>query len=396
MQPVPTLSPAGVAPQPALPALARAPVDPPHPAAPMRWAGLLGHDPKMRAYLTGTLVGCLAYAVGTFIAVYCAVVGIMSTTVATVLVGSRALALVALYLALRSGWSRRFRDPSLALAQVLIGLIWMAPMYLLTGPLHTAMLPLLVLTVASATLHLNVRRSRLITWLAVLMMTGVMALGCVLDRTVYVPKVQFCLWVIMASTLPTALLNGMQLGRLKQRLKTQREELRVAMTQLHDLATHDELTGLANRAHMGEMLEQYLQRHRSGAETFSIALLDLDFFKRVNDTHGHGVGDEVLKAFAEAMRHTVRESDLPARWGGEEFVILLPRSSAESARVVLERLREHFTAQVVAPTVPALRASFSAGLVSPAAGETLVQLLERADRALYAAKSAGRNRCCLG
>lgn len=387
MRTMQTLSPAGPPPQ-------RATSTPPE--GPHRWSGLLGHDRKMRVYITHTLVACLPYAVGTFIAVYCAMVGIMSTALAVTLVGSRALSLAAIYLALRSGWSQRFRDPSLALVQVSMALLWTATMYLLTGPMHTAMLPLLVLTVASATLNLDVARSRLITWLAVLVMTCVMALATLLNSEVYVPKVQFCLWVIMASTLPTALLNGIQLRRLKHRLKTQREELRVAMTHLHDLATHDELTGLANRAHMSEMLEQYLQRHRDGADTFSIALLDLDFFKRVNDTHGHGVGDDVLKAFADAMRHTVRESDLPARWGGEEFLILLPQSSAENASIVLERLREHFTTQVVAPSVPSLRASFSAGLVSPAPGETLAMLLERADQALYAAKTAGRNRCCLG
>ena len=365
-------------------------------AAPQRFTWLLGHDRKMRTYLGRTLVNWLPYAVGTLIAYYCATVGIMSAAIATALVVSRAISLVAIYAALRSGWSQRFHDPSLAIVQVVTALLWTATMYLLTGPMHTALLPLLVLSMASATFNLDAQRARLITWFAVLLMTVVMGAATLLDSQVYAPKVQFCLWVIMASILPTGLLNSMQLKRLKHRLKTQREELRVALTRLHDLATHDELTGLANRAHMGEMLEQYLQRHRDGGEVFSIALLDLDFFKRVNDTHGHGVGDEVLKAFADAMRHTVRESDLPARWGGEEFLILLPQSSAENARIVLERLREHFSTQAVSPSVPSLRASFSAGLVSPNPGETLAMVLERADQALYAAKHAGRDCCCIG
>ncbi|WOB06006.1 GGDEF domain-containing protein [Piscinibacter gummiphilus] len=365
-------------------------------ASPQRFTWLLGHERKMRTYLGRTLINCLPYAVGTLIAYYCALVGIMSTSLATALVVSRALSLVAIYAALRSGWSQRFRDPSLALIQVVTALLWTATMYLVTGPLHTALLPLLVLSMASATFNLDASRARLVTWFAVLLMTVVMASATLLDSTVYAPKVQFCLWVIMASILPTGLLNSMQLKRLKHRLKTQREELRVALTRLHDLATHDELTGLANRAHMGEMLEQYLQRHRDGGETFSIALIDLDFFKRVNDTHGHGVGDEVLKAFADAMRRTVRESDLPARWGGEEFLVLLPQSSADNARCVLERLRAHFNAQAVSPTVPSLRATFSAGLVSPKPGETLAMVLERADRALYAAKNAGRDHCYVG
>lgn len=364
--------------------------------SPQRFTWLLGHDRKMRTFLGRTFVNWLPYAVGTLIAYYCASVGIMSAAVASALVLTRALSLVAIYAALRSGWSQRFRDPSLAIVQVVTALLWTATMYLLTGPMHTALLPLLVLSMASATFNLDEARARLITWFAVLLMTVVMASATLLDSAVYAPKVQFCLWVIMASILPTGLLNSVQLKRLKHRLKKQREELRVALTRLHDLATHDELTGLANRAHMGEMLEQYLARHRESGEVFSIALLDLDYFKRVNDTHGHGVGDEVLRAFADALRHTLRESDLPARWGGEEFLVLLPQSSAENARIVLERLREHFSAQVVSQSVPSLRATFSAGLASPMPGETLAMLLERADQALYAAKTAGRNRCCLG
>lgn len=364
--------------------------------APERWRWLLGDDRKMRLYTSRTLVSGLPYIVGTIIAAYCASVGIMSTGLAIALVAGRAFTLLAIYLALRSGWSQRFRDPSLALVQIVIALLWIGTLYALTGPMHAAMLPLLVLSMASAIVNLDVREARLSTWFAILLMTVVMALATLLDPEVYVPKVQFCLWGLMACTLPTGLLNSMQLKRLKQRLKTQREELKVALTRLHDLATHDELTGLSNRAHVSEMLAHYVQRHRDGGETFSIALLDLDFFKRVNDTHGHGVGDEVLKAFADAVRHTVRESDVPARWGGEEFLILLPQTGAENARVVLERLRERFTTQQVSASVPSLRASFSAGLASPAPGDTLAVLLERADQALYAAKTAGRNRCCVG
>lgn len=368
---------------------------PDNPAAD-RWHWLLGHDRKMRLYISRTLVSGLPYIVGTIIAAYCASVGIMSTGLAVALVVGRALTLLAVYLALRSGWSQRFRDPSLALVQIVVALLWIAIVYALTGPMHAAMLPLLVLSMASAVVNLDVRQARFITWFAILLMTVVMALASALNPEVYVPKVQFCLWGLMACTLPTGLLNSLQLKRLKQRLRTQREELKVALTRLHDLATHDELTGLSNRAHVSEMLAQYVERHRDGGEPFSIALLDLDFFKRVNDTHGHGVGDEVLKAFAESVRQTVRESDVPARWGGEEFLILLPQTGAENARVVLERLRERFTTQQVSASVPSLRASFSAGLASPSPGDTLAVLVERADQALYAAKTAGRNRCCVG
>src|SRR5690606_10228415 len=151
---------------------------------------------------------------------------------------------------------------------------------------------------------------------------------------------------------------------------------------LHGLATHDELTGLRNRTHMNEMLAHYKRRHIESGEPFSLALIDLDHFKRINDSHGHAVGDEVLKAFAIQAGKTLRHIDLVARWGGEEFLVLCPQTTPDQALIGLERLRQEFTKMMVSSAVPDLRASFSVGLAAPDNGEPIEATLARVDAAL--------------
>jgi diguanylate cyclase (GGDEF)-like protein len=120
-------------------------------------------------------------------------------------------------------------------------------------------------------------------------------------------------------------------------------------------------------------------------------VLDIDFFKRINDSLGHAAGDSVLRDFAQATRAELREGDVLARWGGEEFLLMLPDTSADNARAVIERMRAR-----VAALEPCIglerRVSFSAGLSVWRHDETITDAVNRADQALYAAKAAGRNR----
>jgi diguanylate cyclase (GGDEF)-like protein len=131
---------------------------------------------------------------------------------------------------------------------------------------------------------------------------------------------------------------------------------------------------------------------RSGM-SMALVLIDLDHFKRVNDTYGHQVGDQVLQAFAQAAQSALRETDIIGRWGGEEFVVLLPDTfPADRAMIAVERIQAILADAQLCPGVPSLRVSFSAGVAVPRTGESLDAMLERADRALYAAKEQGRRR----
>ena len=180
------------------------------------------------------------------------------------------------------------------------------------------------------------------------------------------------------------------MSKLRARLKRQRRELSEALDTIRVLATVDELTSLVNRRRMHEVLEAEERRQQDGRGT-CIALLDIDYFKQVNDQYGHAAGDAVLRSFSTTARACLRANDVLARWGGEEFLLLLPDATPDDARLVLERMAEHVHTMPV-PGLQGRRISFSAGLATRQAGEPFSEAIHRADQALYRAKAAGRDR----
>ena len=153
-------------------------------------------------------------------------------------------------------------------------------------------------------------------------------------------------------------------------------------------ASFDALTGLPNRREMQRVLAHlYAQGEREG-RGFAVILFDFDDFKRINDTLGHWVGDEVLVAAARALKTAVREGDWMGRWGGEEFLVVLPEATLEAARLQADRL----STRLKALTIHGVRLSASFGVASWQPGEPLPELLARVDRAMYAAKEKGKGR----
>jgi diguanylate cyclase (GGDEF)-like protein len=158
------------------------------------------------------------------------------------------------------------------------------------------------------------------------------------------------------------------------------------------MALHDALTGLPNRTLLEDRFEQAIAQSERNGKKLAVAFVDLDHFKQINDTHGHRVGDRVLAAVAARMKDAVRKTDTVARWGGDEFVLLLPEiRSAPEARVVCERIKETVQKQM-AQDHPASPLTMSMGIAMyPDDGDLAETLLQEADTALYLAKSHGRN-----
>lgn len=152
------------------------------------------------------------------------------------------------------------------------------------------------------------------------------------------------------------------------------------------MADTDQLTGIANRRRITDELDRAVSMARRHGQALSIAIFDIDHFKRINDTYGHQVGDVVLKRVAKTAVKAVRRGDVVGRFGGEEFVIVLPHASAQTALVVTERVRSAIEAGGHNPNV-----TVSIGIAELAEGETCERLLQRADEALYVAKKEGRN-----
>jgi diguanylate cyclase (GGDEF)-like protein len=160
--------------------------------------------------------------------------------------------------------------------------------------------------------------------------------------------------------------------------------------QLSQLATTDSLTGLLNRRSMNEAIHHELVRFERTGRPFAVILGDVDDFKSVNDRHGHNAGDAVLTAIAQTLRATVRPMDHVGRWGGEEFLILLPEADAAGASAVARRVQHALTTLTV-PTVN-LRIKMTFGVASARAAQTFDELIAGADSALYQGKRRGKNR----
>jgi diguanylate cyclase (GGDEF)-like protein len=180
---------------------------------------------------------------------------------------------------------------------------------------------------------------------------------------------------------------------LFRNLKKSESELGKALEEVQRLAITDSLTGLYNRRHFFELAEHELQRARRYRRSLSAIMLDIDHFKQVNDTYGHAVGDHVLKEVADSCRQAMRKEEVLGRYGGEEFVIMMPESNLVATCQVAERLRQSIAQKTIDTEVGPVMVTVSLGVITlDDECSTLETLLAGADQALYWAKRSGRNR----
>jgi diguanylate cyclase len=185
---------------------------------------------------------------------------------------------------------------------------------------------------------------------------------------------------------------GLYGSALREALYKNANELKRAYARIEELADTDELTGTLNRRCIMKNLEQEIVRAQRSGRACTVAMIDLDFFKRINDRFGHPVGDEVLRTFGLVLFANIREIDKIGRYGGEEFLLILPEAGIHDAAQAIDRLRS-VVAEVDWPTIESgLQVTMSAGATEVRAGDTGESLLTRADEALYRAKAEGRNR----
>ncbi len=356
---------------------------------------VLGADPKRQIRSTQFLISVLVYVASALVLWFGIGQGWMDGPGVNAWSLFVSTGLAAFYIAIRSGWSEQFADPALTTPQILLGIAAVEWGYLICGPVRSVALFPLMLVFTFGAFSLDWRRLVWLTAIALVsLILSVGALHIVRDGAANISlgnaelRLDLSNVLMLTILLPALSIVTARLSSLRARLRKQRAELTAALVEVQRVAIRDELTGLANRRHMLERLEQERSRFQRSGVAFSIAVIDLDHFKRVNDKFGHAGGDDVLRTFAEFASSTLRTADLLARWGGEEFLLLMPDTSGAQARLGVERVLVKVRA---IPLERAAPLSFSAGVTEHRATETLTETVARADRAMYRAKQAGRN-----
>ena len=350
---------------------------------------LLGTDPRQRIRLVQCGVAVLLVLCSVVNMHYLVWTGLADARLVAcwtvVLIGGFAL----FYLAIRLGWNLRCEDPSLTVPQMIFAIVCGAAGYALAGQGRGGAFPILMVVFMFGMYSLSPEQVWRVGLVAVLVLASTMALMSQLDPAVFVPQVEWSHFMMIAVMVPAvAVLTG-QLSRMRDRLRRQKEELATALARIQDLATRDELTGLINRRHMVELMEQELQRGVRSGQTFCIALLSLDQWRHLKTARGDLFGDQMLQSFAREALGVIRISDLLSRWNGSEFLLMLSDTRASLARISLERLREAVSELQLDTCSTPLHTSFSVGVTEHRAGETVAQTIERAEHALMNAQVAG-------
>ena len=301
---------------------------------------------------------------------------------------------VAFYLVLsETGFTERFRDHYFVVPQLVISVVILLTFAYVAPQVGLMFLCTMFTAVTFSALRSTPLQSALL-W--TIIAAGLAALFLLTDKPIGLPvgnpTERLATLLLFALGIGRCMYIGIFSSSMRQSLYQSGQKLKEAYRRIEELAELDELTGAFNRRCIMRMLEEEIVRAQRGSAACSIALIDLDFFKRINDAHGHPTGDEVLRTFAITMFANIRAIDRFGRYGGEEFLLILPGASEESAALLLERLREIVASLDWRAFSAGMQVTFSAGIATLRANENSDSLLARADKALYASKARGRNR----
>ena len=296
------------------------------------------------------------------------------------------------YVAIRYDLNHRCKDPGMTFLQLLVAVGMQTGFIILAPGVGYLFLINFFIVYAFAVLSLST------FWYAIGWLIGSLCLVFAFNMvdaplcfplTNNINQLLVCLSFILALGRCIYLAN--LLGRIRRKLIEKNHALLLAMQRVQELATRDELTNIENRRSLMAILAIEQKRFQRSGTLFCIAILDLDGFKAVNDQFGHTAGDEVLKAFVAIVRNEMRLSDHFARYGGDEFVLVLTNTTVEEGVTALDRICAETEAYNWSQFGEGIVLTASIGVTDFRPGETVDEAFQRADMALYAAKAAGRN-----
>lgn len=306
------------------------------------------------------------------------------------------------YLAIRSGFNLRFADPGMTVAQILCANA--AGLYVMYYA-HNARGVFLLLCFSAMMYGLFQLRTRTFLMLTACVLAAYGALIAalhILHPAQLTLEVEILQWFALGLSLLQFSTVGGTITSLRAKVKQKNRELdgrnkqlQGALARIEELAMRDELTGVFNRRYLMDTISREKQRSDRNGSTFCICIMDIDFFKNVNDKYGHLAGDEVLRQIAATASNSLRQTDFFGRYGGEEFACVLVDTPVEGAMITAERIRSEIAALRFPDMDPALRVTVSVGIADCGRSEHTGSTFKRADEALYCAKHKGRNQCKL-
>lgn len=297
------------------------------------------------------------------------------------------------YLVIRSGLNEKLPlEPSLTVPQMVFCLTALTWSYAITGAARGAVMSIMMLVLAYGMFTLRSSDARRVTLLGFGMLSCVMLYKALLSAHRYDPQVELVHFAFAAIVTGGVATLAAQYGQVRRNLSDRKSQLAAALKQIQELATRDVLTGLLNRRAMLEQLDQQSNEQERRGTPMCLALFDLDHFKRINDELGHAMGDQVLKTFASVAQEEVRGGDILARWGGEEFLLMMPDTPIDQALHCVQRIRRAVLTADFDNVPDDFKVTFSAGLALCRTVDDVEAAIDRADRAMYKAKTTGRNR----
>lgn len=304
------------------------------------------------------------------------------------------LSLVAVYVLLSErGFHERFRDHYLVAPQSAVNMVNLLVFTYIAPEVGVLFLCNLFVVFSFGALRTSARQTAVV-W--TIMVLGLAALFLGTDKEIGMPTGsridRLATMLVFALTIGRCMYLGILSSSMQQSLYQGGKKLKEAYRRIEELAELDELTGSYNRRCIMRLLDAEIEKSRQAGTPCAVALIDLDWFKRINDVHGHPVGDEVLRTFAITIFANIRPDDRFGRYGGEEFLLLLPGTASEAASRMLDRLRSIVAELDWSAFSPGMRVTISAGVVTLRDADTADTFLARADSALYSAKAQGRNR----
>lgn len=299
---------------------------------------------------------------------------------------------ISIFVLILTGVNQRFKDKGMTLHQIVwVTAILMVSIYYI-DQVRMLFLMLYLLVMFFAAFRLRLDGFLFITVIAIFSYGLVVLLLSKTHPHTLDMKIEIIQWLVFAFTLGGFSIVGSELSTLRRMLKSRNVELQSALKKVNEMAITDDLTGTFNRRHIMNVLRYQKSMTDRGDYFFVVCYADLDHFKQVNDRFGHSTGDIVLQKFSVLTKEVIREVDYIARFGGEEFLLILVKTPLTEAIVVAERIRKSIGKFCFGELAPDLKITVSIGVAEYKSGELIDDLLDRADAALYRAKESGRNR----